>query len=135
MSPVSYTHSYWQLLQSTRGSNVQQWAGGPRGPYLLSAAKAYRLAVQELSHLEASLEGFASWRSGAQQQFPRQLALLVGLALECVRRRDELGLDSGAANKLKAQIERVCPHWHMFYFPARQQQQHARAANARESMF
>lgn len=110
---VTAAASYWQLLQATRGSMVQQWAGEPHGPYLLSASKAYRLAVQGLSHIEASLDGPASWESGAQEIWPGQLALVLGLALECARRTDELHLDSGAANNLQAQMGRVGPHWHV----------------------
>lgn len=78
--------SYWQLLVAQYGKGSQQRGSSRHGPFLLSAPKALQIVgatFKEVARQEVH---------GVKPVDPRQLALLFGLALDCGRRKEELGL-------------------------------------------
>ncbi len=114
--PGSAAPSYWQLLAAQYGTTGhQQRASSAHGTFLLSAAKALRLAVHLMNNaavyqgcLEAADKDPAGEAPfievpvqdivrhglyGIKSLDSRQLALVTGLALDCEARRHELGFD------------------------------------------
>ncbi len=89
------------------------------GPYLLSASKAFQLAFTLSTNAvlyhdsrKATLDPATPLVvrhgvHGAKPVDPRQLALLVGLALDCGGRRGELGLGEDAFKALERRTHKV----------------------------